>query len=991
MPDRTPPSKTRRFASLPVLENMGTGSHPQEVFPPGPTTPPGATTRRDFFRLASASMALAGMGACGQPPAERIISHARTPRERVPGVPLFYATSMVLDGHATGLLVESHDGRPTKIEGNPDHPASLGATGAIHQASVLDLYDPLRADRITDRLVPRGWEHAIDALGVAPGGDGLRLLVDPVSSPTTAALLDQIRARFPGARMTFHAPFSMDAATQAARALFGQPCQPVYDFTRADRIVALDADFIDGMPFALRHARDFASRRRVVTARSSINRLYVAEPRLTPTGTLADERVACQARSIGVMVAALLHETVGTMGASSAVLELPEQARAALSRSQCAPDLRPWLLAAASDLRDHPGRSVVVVGPRQPWPVHLLAYVLNAVLGNTGQTVRYIAPTTYSAGDAEDDITDLLEDMRGGRVRQLIVSGVNPVHDLHPDLEAEAAFAAVQEATLHHGDALDETSRACRWMIPRLHYLESWGDARAWDGTISMIQPLVSPLRVGRTLDQLLAGLLGERQKTAHALLHDHWQTSTLRPDQTPLEDFMERALHEGVVRGSAAQSLSVQPRSAAVTPALEALGALGSDLPDDAIEVNFYPDAKVHDGRFATNSWLQELPDPNTKLTWGNAVIMSADLMRELEVEPEQVIEIELGGQRVRGPVLGLPGTAPRSVALTLGYGRTAVPDGFDVGFDAYPLRRGGEGFVVGARLVATSERRRLAHTQEHFRVEGREIALHTTLEEFRENDHLTEHLRGPVEHLFLLDKPYDPPQWGMVIDLSLCSGCSACVVACVAENNIPTVGEEGVRRGREMHWLRIDRYYEGDSRDVTVLNQPMLCQHCERAPCEYVCPVHATVHDPDGINNMIYNRCIGTRFCSNNCPYKVRRFNFFKYADDGPAALQKNPDVTVRERGVMEKCTYCVQRLRVAEIDARRRMVPVSSIEVETACQQACPTRAIAFGDITNESSEVRSWWSRPQRYGVLHDTGTEPRTQYLAKISNPGPKVS
>jgi Fe-S-cluster-containing dehydrogenase component len=946
----------------------------------------GSTTRRDFFRLASASMALAGVGACGQPPPEQIISHARTPRERIPGVPVFYATSMVLDGDATGLLVESHEGRPTKVEGNPDHPASLGGTRAIHQASVLDLYDPLRAERITERSLPRGWEDAMRAVGSNAGdGDGLRLLLEPVTSPTTAALLDRLRSRYPSARITFDAQLSMHPAIEAAQMLFGQPCQPVYDFTRAERIVSFDADFIDGMPYCLRYARDFASRRRIASAESAINRLYVAEPTLTPTGTLADERVACQARSIAVMIAVLLREA---LGAAPAPIRLPEAARARLAQPQCAPDLRPWLLAAAADLREHAGRSLVVVGPRQPWPVHLMGHVLNAALGNIDQTVRYVPTTMYSAGEAEQGVVELIEDMHAGRVRQLLLSGSNPVHTLPSALGFETALARVPQS-LVHADHENETSRACRWLVPRLHYLESWGDARAWDGTVSMIQPLVAPLRSGRTLDQVLAGLLGERQRTPHGLLHDFWRTTPLSPNESTFEDFMQTALQRGVVPDSAPDALVVQPRPDTVTPALE---TLLEELPDGSIEVNFYLDTKLHDGRFATNPWLQELPEPNTKITWGNAILLSGDLMRELELAPEQVVEVELAGQRLQGPVSSLPGMAPRSVTLALGYGRTTLPDDFGGGVDAYRLRPHLAGFAAGARVRALGEHRPLASTQEHFRVHGRELALHASIEAFREHaDHLTAHLRGPVEHLFMLDKPFDPPQWGMVIDLTLCSGCSACVVACVAENNIPTVGPEGVRRGREMHWLRIDRYYEGDVHDITVVNQPMLCQHCDRAPCEYVCPVNATVHEPDGINAMIYNRCIGTRFCSNNCPYKVRRFNFFKYADDGPRALQKNPDVTVRDRGVMEKCTYCVQRLRRVEIDARRQMVPVSSLPVETACQQACPTRAIAFGDITNETSEVRSWWARPHRYEVLHHTGTEPRTQYLAKLLNPGPKVS
>ena len=963
-------------------------------FAPGVDQPPGEATRREFMRWFAASAALGGLTGCGRTPNERRYPYNDTPNGLTPGTPQHYATAHVTDGYAVGLVVQAREGRPIKVEGNPDHPASLGATGPREQGLVLEVYDPRRLDALVERKQPRGWDQLFATLSHREDdGRGLCLLLEPTGSPLRGALIESIRQRFPAARVCFYAAGQGRAGDEATRRLTGDPLQIHHDFRPARRVLSLDADFMDQMPFGLRYARQFADNRRVQSARGEMNRLYMVECKPTTTGSLADEHLACRSSDIGTVAAAVLVELLGTGAAPRIGAVLP-----LLRQTRCSDHLRQFAIQVAADLMNHRGASVVLAGDRQPWPVHVLAHAINELLGNFGSTVAYSDPVLRGASEAEIGIEELTEQMHAGEIDTLLIAGVDPVYSLPPSWRFGQALQSV-ETSIYWGLFESATSLLCRWVVPAAHELETWGDAVAYDGTTTLMQPLIRPLAETRTLDELLALWTGRGRATAHELLQESWIARFGGGPQAVEQ--LERALQLGLVPGT--EVAPVEPPAASRSVLSEAITAIASDLAlDEGLELSLYPSPCVHDGRFAHNAWLQELPEPITKLTWGNALMIAPPTAVELGLSDGDEVEVQVDEQRIRGPVLVVPGHAEGAVSAYLGYGQV-FPERphFDplapeppptIGFNAYELRRVADRFfALGAHLRPTGASIELARTQDHFEQYDRELALVEPLETLHEQGHLAKHLRGPLEHLFLVEQETRSPQWGMVIDQTVCSGCSACVVACQAENNIHVVGESGVRKGREMHWLRIDRYYVGPPDRPTPVHQPMLCQHCEMAPCEYVCPVNATVHSPDGLNEMIYNRCIGTRFCSNNCPYKVRRFNWFDYVQRDRRALQRNPEVTVRERGVMEKCTYCVQRIRNASIEADLEDRGLIDGEVVTACQQACPTQAIVFGDISDPDSEVSQWLRRPHQYAVLHEQGTQPRTRYLVKLRNPGPEVT
>ncbi|HSK02654.1 MAG TPA: 4Fe-4S dicluster domain-containing protein [Kofleriaceae bacterium] len=954
------------------------------VLPADPPAPdgdarPAELDRRELMKLLAAGASLAGVGglaACMEPPRERIMPRVEQPPELVPGVPVAYATSMVIDGFATGLVALAHEARPTKLEGNPDHPASLGATSAQHQASVLDLYDPRRARGALDAGVPIATESLVRERARRERIPGLWFLLHPQSSPLVEDLIARVRARHPTARFVFDSPVGRREVYEGSRLAFGRPLEPQDRFERADVVVSLDADFLAAMPSSVRWSRDFARRRRLRGAAGGMSRLYVAEPCPTPTGSLADHRLPVRASEIRTLGAALLAAIEGTGGGAGA------GAAAALTPAQ-----RGWVDAAAADLRA--GAGLVVVGDRQPREVHALAHLVNAAIGAIDRTVALTRPALIDP--LGPGLAELATAMRAGAVQMLVIAEANPLYTAPPELALDAHLPRVPEtlcAALDH----TETSRRCRWFVPLAHYLESWGDARAHDGTISFIQPLIRPLTGGLSVPELLAAFAGELRPDGHRMLLDRYGAR----EAAGLLAW-QRALRRGFLPDTA---FAAEPAAIAITPADRARLAGGAPaapvlatpavpVAPAALELAFEASHAVHDGRFAGNAWLQELPKPLTKLTWGNAAIVSPATARALDVGTGDVVRIALAGRRVDIPVHVLPGHADGCATLELGYGRWAagpVADG--VGANVYRIRPAAPAaFAAGAEVRPTGRRRELAVTQRHFDQHGREIALEATLAHYRAHPDFTEAHRGPLPTL--LPRYFtDPPQWGMTIDTMICSGCSACVVACQAENNIPVVGRTGVLDDREMHWLRIDTYREERAGDVRFVHQPMLCQHCEKAPCEYVCPVYATQHSPDGLNEMIYNRCIGTRFCSNNCPYKVRRFNWFDYTEDTPRRqqLQFNPSVTVRARGVMEKCTFCVQRIRGAEIEARKERREIRPGEVVTACQQACPTGAITFGLLHHADTDVVAWRAEPRSYAVLHELGTRPRVIYLAKITNP-----
>jgi molybdopterin-containing oxidoreductase family iron-sulfur binding subunit len=957
-------------------------------FPELADLPPTALGRRDFVRLLGASLALAGLNGCVRRPRDPILPYVGHPAVSDPTATRHYATSMTLDGYATGLLVESHTGRPTKIEGNPDHPASLGAAGVFEQASLLGLYDPHRARTVRAAGRRSSWAALQTALAEEPlrratgaRGAGLHLLLEPTASPLMLGLLARVRERYPDCRVHWDAPLVGDGMRQGTAAVFGRALQPVYDFTAADVILALDADFLGPVPFGLRYAHDFATRRRIASAMDGMSRLYVIETAPSITGGIADHRLRARPSEIPALMAAIAGRVAGLSPGIDAIGGTRDA----------------WVLAVASDLVAHRGRCAVVAGEHQPAAVHGLAHLLNLSLDGVGRTVRYIEPP-LPAAEPDAGLVPLADALRAREVGWLIMLEGNPVYTAPVDLELASRLAHLP-TTLYLGLHRNETARACRWFVPARHYLESWGDGQAWDGTASLVQPLVEPLFDGHGAVELLAVLAGDSRAPLELLRAD-WEPRLGARRGAGGGSNWSAVLQRGVVPASTAPGITPRPVSGAFDRLRRELGDL-THSEAGALEIVLVPDRSVHDGRFANNPWLQELPDPITKLTWGNAALLGPREAARRGVESGQMLEITAGGRRLTIPALIVPGHADGSITIAVGYGRRAAGHGegveavaADIGANAYALRTVADGFAPrGLSVRPLAERTELAVTQTHWEMEGRPIALHATLEQFKRHPIIAPRERGRPLALYQPERDQGQPQWAMAIDLSACTGCSACVVACQAENNVPVVGRRGVQQSREMHWLRIDRYHAGTADDPVMLSQPMLCQHCERAPCEYVCPVAATVHSPDGLNEMVYNRCVGTRFCSNNCPYKVRRFNWFDYNAEVSETerLAKNPDVTVRARGVMEKCTFCVQRIREAEIAARVDGRPLETGEVRTACQQACPTQAIVFGSLTDADDPVGALRDQPRAYSVLHELGTEPRVRYLARITNPNPTLA
>jgi molybdopterin-containing oxidoreductase family iron-sulfur binding subunit len=1002
-------------------------------------------TRRQFLILMGASLALAGAGGCSvQPaPAKKILPYVRQPSGLVPGRPLFFATAMTLGGFVTGLLVESHEGRPTKVEGNPQHPASLGATDVFAQASILGLYDPDRSKTVTYLGQPRGFKDFLTACQRAlaerrsKGGAGVRLLTGTTTSPLLA---DQLLGKRPGSfahefpefRWHQYDPLHRDNSRAGSVLAFGSALNCYYDFTKADVIVSLEADFLASGPGHLRYARQFAARRGVTdnSKPGAMNRLYVVESSPTVTGAAADHRLALPSREIEALGRMLARELASGLsppgeGGQSAAKLLDQIA--SQDQPNSGSSWGRWVQAIATDLREkdkkrrEPGSNLIVAGESQPPLVHAIVHVLNSALGNVGKTVFYTDPVEAHSVDQTSNLRDLVQDMHAGRVEVLFILGTNPVYEAPADIEFADALENVP-LRVHLGLYQDETAVECHWHIPEAHYLESWGDARAFDGTVSIAQPLIEPLYLGVSIHEFLAALTEESSFDGRGLLRRYWRQHLPKVgDDAAFERAWERALRDGLIEGSALKTK--EPKTALKTDMARQIAEpkSGPDpLIPDTFEINFQADPGVYDGRFANNGWLQELPKPISKLTWDNAIFVSPGTGQRLGLRQTfgirggergdarvDVVELEYGGRTVRGPAWILPGHADDSITVQLGYGRTRAGNvGNNAGFNAYLLRSSDHSwFDSGARLRATGERYTLGCTQMHHSMDEREPILVTTPNNLQHpenqkqipSDQTTDRRLIPLtlypEHVIVPSEH----KWGMVIDLAGCIGCSACVVACQAENNIPVVGKVEVTRGREMHWLRIDRYYKGEVENANTLEtyfQPVPCMHCEKAPCELVCPVGATVHSADGLNDMVYNRCVGTRYCSNNCPYKVRRFNFLEYSDYATESLKlgRNPQVTVRTRGVMEKCTYCVQRIRTAQIAAEVEGRPIRDGDVLTACQAVCPAEAIHFGDLNDPKSKVAQLRKDTRNYSLLDaQLNTRPRTTYLKAIRNPNPDLT
>ena len=950
-----------------------------------------ALSRRAFLTMLAASLSLAGLNGCTvRQPKDTIVPYANQPDGMTPGKPMQFATAMTVGGMATGLLVTSREGRPIKIEGNPDHPASLGATDAIQQASLLTLYDPDRSQAVLHNGLPDTWDTFFDAANTQLQalkplqGRGLRLLTETITSPTLTAQIHALLARYPEAQWHSYEPVGRGNGYAGAQLAFGLPVDTVYRFEKARVIVSLDGDFLLTMPGHVRYAHDFAVGRRVRTASPQMNRLYVAETSPSLTGAAADHRLPLRPSEMEA-VAFALAQRLGVIGLAAAP---PVSAEA-----------KDWLHAAAADLQANRGACVVVPGDFQSPAVHALAHAMNGLLGNVGATLLYIdpiesAPPKGAGLHGADSLGTLIRDMQAGQVSSLFVLGGNPVYDAPIDLDFMAAFQSVP-FRVHHSLYEDETSALCHWHLPENHYLESWSDARAHDGTITILQPLIAPLYAGRTAHGLLDALLGSSGRTDHDILKSAWQT---RQPSGDFETFWRRTLHDGVVVDSASPGKTV---------VLQSLASLAPALPPaagKALEIVFRPDPTLWDGRFANNGWLQELPKPLTKLTWDNAALLSPRTAEAygltntmLAGVGADIVELRYRGKTVKAPALIVPGHPDGCVTVTLGYGRTRAGNvGTGTGFSAYALRTSDAlWFGTDLELRKTKEQTALAITHTHHTMEGRDIVRIGSIETFRSDPnfaHSKEH--APEKPAMMLDEsPRQGHAWGMAIDVNACIGCNACVTACQAENNIPIVGKAEVTRGREMHWIRIDRYYSGPrlDRPETVSFMPVLCMHCEKAPCELVCPVEATVHDSEGLNQMVYNRCVGTRYCSNNCPYKVRRFNFLQYSDLRPTIqLMRNPEVTVRSRGVMEKCSYCTQRIETAKIDAEVAGLPLKDGDIRAACQQACPANAITFGDLNDPNSQASQAKAEPHNYTLFSELNTRPRTSYLAKLTNANPDV-
>jgi molybdopterin-containing oxidoreductase family iron-sulfur binding subunit len=925
--------------------------------------------RREFLKLMGASLALGGLTACTRQPTELIVPYARSPEALVPGQPIFFATSMAFGGAAMGLLVESHLGRPTKIEGNGEHPSSLGATDAFAQAAVLGLYDPDRSQVITRTGRIDTWANFLAALGEALGpqaskqGAGLRVLSETILSPTLAAQRERLLQKYPAAQWHCYEPINRDQARRGALMAFGTDVAVHPQLARADVIVALDADFLAWDKGRVALARAFASRRRTT---EKMNRLYAIESAPSITGGSADHRLALRAADILEFARAL---------AAAVGVDIQD--------ARPSPHQR-WITAIADDLKAHRGAGVVLAGDSQPPLVHALCHAMNQVLVNAGRSVTYTDPIELASEDQGEGMKTLCADMAAKRVDVLIVLGGNPVQTAPADLGFAQAMGNVP-LRVHLGLYEDETSNLCHWHIAEQHFLESWSDARAHDGTLSCVQPLIAPLYEGRSPHELAAALVGDTSQTPYEIVRDHWRTYIPPAD---FEARWRRALHDGFVAGTAlgARSVSVQKFDAS------------APAPASGLELCFRPDPTIWDGRFANNGWLQELPKPFTKLTWDNVALMSPATARRLGVAAEDIVELKLAGRHVRAPVFVSPYHADDSITVTVGYGRTQSGQvGTGAGFDAYALRTSAAPWIAGGLEVArTVARAALAATQEHHRMEGRDLARIETGGQGHDHDHGDEQGHGhphQQEELSLYPPhPYEGRAWGMVIDLNTCIGCNACITACQSENNIPVVGKTQVAKGREMHWIRVDHYEEGEGEQRRTVHQPIPCMHCENAPCELVCPVGATVHSSEGLNDMVYNRCVGTRYCLNNCPYKVRRFNFLHYADYHTESLKpmRNPNVTVRSRGVMEKCSYCVQRISAARIRADREERPIRDGEIRTACEAACPAQAIVFGDINDPQSRVKKLRESPDHYALLAELNTRPRTTYLAKRLNPNPAL-
>lgn len=1027
-------------------------------------------SRRNFVKVMGASLALAGLSGCVIQPTEKIVPYVRQPEEIIPGKPLFFATSMSVGGVGVGLLGKSNEGRPTKIEGNPSHPGSLGGTDILAQASLLGLYDPDRSQEITFRGNPKNWEEFMKAMRTAveenskDGGAGLRFLTETVTSPTLIAQFKQLQTEMPKAKWVQYEPVNKDNVFVGAKMAFDSPVQTVYKFDQADRVLSLDADIFSG--FNVRYTKDFAKKRTFNEEKKEINRLYSVETTMTLTGAKADHRLAVKPSQM-IEIAKAIAMKLGVAGASSTV--------------QFEEKVTKWIDVMAKDLLAHAGKTIVIAGDNQSPMVHALAHAMNDKLGSNGKTLEYVEPfQPFAETTQAEQLKQLIAEIDGGQVKMLVILSGNPVYNTPADLKLNEERMNKIALRVHLGQHFDETAQYCHWHVAEKHFLETWSDTRAYNGAVSLVQPLVQPLYGGKSIHEVVQIFFKENfDKKDYDIVKEFWQKQSLNmtekavaattenkeeaktethsetktegethsepktevavttptPGATPktsptvlpaatpktttttaksFEDNWRKIVHDGLVPNSAAATKSVSVNSGFMSQPIQQPAKSGN------LEISILPDPSVYDGRFTNNGWLQELPNPLTKITWENVALVSPKTAKALGLNQggedddftggtqgstfintkggnqfSDLVKVKYQGGEISAPVPVwiTPGQPDDTVTIFMGYGRTrAGKVGNGLGYNAFDVQRSDAMNFGTGELSKTNETTQVASTQIHFNIEGRDILRVWDLEEFEKNpdvahqhDEYPKTMYNPELYKPLYDANH---RWAMTIDLNNCVGCNACVLACQSENNTPVVGKEQISRSREMHWMRVDSYYSGTVEDPHGPHfQPLLCQQCEQAPCEVVCPVAATVHSAEGLNDMVYNRCIGTRYCSNNCPYKVRRFNFLLYQDWNTPQykLMRNPEVSVRSRGVMEKCTYCTQRIASARIEAEKDGRKVRDGEVVTACQSVCPADAIVFGDLNDKESRVSKLKKDHRNYNLLNELNTQPRTTYLASLKN------
>jgi MoCo/4Fe-4S cofactor protein with predicted Tat translocation signal len=1001
------PNQTTYWKSLSELaKNEEYKKFAEREFPENATELTDQVSRRSFLRVMGASIALAGFASCRKP-VQKILPYTRQPEDMVLGNPNFYATSMPFQDSVTGLLVTNHEGRPTKLEGNPDHPSSGGRTSIYHQAGILEMYDPdrSRSPRRDGEAVSRedfisfAQEHFSDS------NRNILFIDEYTSSPTYHRLRGEILDRFPNADWVSYEPFSDVNALEGTRMAFGRRLRTVNHFDRAGLVVSLDHDFMS--PHAdnnsVENALKITSARKVTGTGDDMNRFYCVENSFTNTGSYADHRLKLRSSEIAPFtfaLAARLSGSVSGLGAFSSVNN-------AYSNHE-------WVQVLAEELLNNRGNSVLSAGRQHSAEVHAAVAAINRSLGNAGTTVTYHEVPYRENRNEMQAFRDAVQNMSAGRYDTVVFVGTNLQFTAPADMDLESALNSV-ETKIHLSLYYDETSAASNWHVNRAHFLEAWGDGQSYSGRRSVIQPQIQPLHNGLSDIELLDVILTNEEPSGYDRVRETWQGVI----SGNFDRQWEQILHDGIDGGDGYAQVNV---SLSGNFASEISSALAAE-PVNGMEISIKPDATIFDGRFANNGWLQELPEPMTKITWDNVALMSPSTAQSLGIPPERdfdsnsvpTVRISAGNRTIEIAAWVQPGHADNSITLTVGYGREnigRVADG--VGVNTYPLRTGEYLFYQPASVEATGGSYEIACVQDHHSLEGRDMIRTATLEEYRDNPDFATYKsihgyevpgleeaqaegddRGPIS---LFEENYGPdhqPQWGMAIDLNACFGCGVCTIACQAENNIPVIGKREVGRRRIMHWIRTDRYYEGDRDNPKVYHQPVPCMHCELAPCEQVCPVAATTHSEDGMNQMTYNRCIGTRYCANNCPFKVRRFNFFNYTKeylttgDDPEIIQMamNPEVTVRFRGVIEKCSYCVQRVNRAKIDAKIATGSKKPADgtVQTACQQACPANAITFGDLTDRESRVSVDKMNERNYVMLEEMNVRPRTSYLAKLRN------